>query len=171
LHPGYAAKLSFGRDLSLTLLVVHLQAGSKAGSYDKRRKAWEGMPAAIQALRKHGANDGLVVAGDFNTDGCEDCKPAVPSPGEVRQLSQRLAELEPSLKVLQPTLECTEYHDADPWLFDHFAVSPALQEKARGPVIVSGYCAERRCSKDADEFGDADEYLSDHCPIVLELAR
>ena len=83
-----------------------------------------------------------------------------------------LAALDVPFRRVESGPACSEYYRGEGGLLDHFAVTRGMREV--GPEArahVEGYCAEVACARLPERhMPRAYEELSDHCPIVLEIA-
>ena len=158
LHPGLRASVAFRGGPRFEFVSVHLPSGPGKDHATLRRHSWRGLDLL---------GNPAVVAGDFNTSGCDGCDSPVTPEQEVIDLTGALQHAD--LLRVPSTLNCSEYFDRKPWLLDHVAVSDSLRPLVRGRAQVAGYCAELTCQQ-ASGFAAAHRHLSDHCPVVLELA-
>jgi exonuclease III len=171
-RPALAAYFEFPGGFDTHVVVLHAVAGESRERMQLRERAFRSFPDLQRAAYRSHADTDLIVTGDFNTSGCaEGCEPKRTPASEIARLRELLELTKPALRLIPPTIDCSEYHDDRPYLLDHFAVSATtreLGEQAR--AAVDGYCTETRCSSEYD-VGDRDIYdaLSDHCPVVLEF--
>lgn len=152
-------------------LVVHLKA--KSDGYALRAQQWSLLAEiAAELLRR---DPDLIILGDFNATG-----PAGGSP--ETELAALAAVLEPlGLRRLAPAEPCSAYWDGarrdawqEPSLLD--LVWVAGLHEGLGPrdiVHPLHHCARHRCrpfrstaAHPEPDYAD----LSDHCPLVLDLA-
>ncbi|MFO0571864.1 MAG: SH3 domain-containing protein [Polyangiaceae bacterium] len=168
LRPGHGAYLTFPGGLDLFLISVHSKSGSDARSYDLRQKTLAAFSSLGKALKRPDGDSDIVVAGDFNTMGCDRCTPALSADDELERTDRALG---PSFRrVVAAQDSCSEYHAGRPASLDHFVVTTALRELTPGRApMVSGYCAALHCSVGPDEPPPAARALSDHCPLVLDF--
>lgn len=166
---AYMRRLPHGPDFHA--VVVHLKA--RPDGFELRRKQW---PALAQVLAELGRSDAdIVLLGDFNTTGPEDGSPG-------RELEQLDAALAPAgVQRVRNEAGCSAYWDGrrrdawkEPSLLD-LAWTGGLAESI-GPessTTVLGPCARHRCDpfRSTDAYPELDyERVSDHCPIVIDLA-
>jgi Endonuclease/Exonuclease/phosphatase family len=168
LRPGHGSHFEADA-LSFHLYSVHAKSGPRPRDWFRREEALEGATDALaqaQALRR---DDDVIFAGDWNTMGCPDCKPAFDGAGEILETERRLAAFTPALRRVPVELSCSEYYRGHGALLDHFFVS-SLDELPSGALAqVHGYCALAGCA-DHDAIEEpAYQYLSDHCPLVLDI--
>lgn len=172
LRPGFGGYLRFPGGLDLFLIGAHLKSGTTARALALRQRSIEGFAAAYRESYATVADSDVVVAGDFNTMGCEQCSPRVGALPERRALSEQLEQLPAPFRMVEANLSCSHYFGRRPTLLDHFAASARLVElpnERRAEVL--GDCAVRACRPlgRAEQRGAFSAELSDHCPIVLEL--
>jgi endonuclease/exonuclease/phosphatase family metal-dependent hydrolase len=175
-RPAFAAYftgLEGGPDL--WLVAVHLKAMPEG--IELRRQQWPELLAVSEAKRAgaHGDED-LIVLGDFNTTGRR-------RGGEAVERAELAATLERGgLRRIPNATGCTAYYDGarrDAWkepseidLVWVRGLAESLDAEAR--VHSGTHCAAQRCrdfrSTKAYPLRDY-AFVSDHCPVVLDLAR
>ena len=173
---GYLRARGGGPDL--WLFVVHLKAMPEG--YPLRRRQWPTLAAIADALVSapspgQGDHD-MVLLGDFNTTGPRGGDPRA----EQRELAELLAPV--GLRRLTSATGCTAYYEGarrDAWKqpseIDLVWVRDLREAVAADAQVHSGtHCAASSCR----EFRSTDAYpvrdfqrVSDHCPVVLDLAR
>jgi endonuclease/exonuclease/phosphatase family metal-dependent hydrolase len=162
------------------LVVVHLKAMPDA--IDLRRQQWTILAAIANDGLGQGAGAGdhdLLIVGDFNTTGPVGA--GTHGPGiEQAELAQVLDGAQ--LRRLPNANGCTAYYDGqrrDAWQEPSeidlvWARDLAESIEADTEVRSGTHCAEERCrdfrSSDAYPVRDY-ELVSDHCPVVLDLAQ
>lgn len=168
--PGFAGYFSITDGPDFHLIAVHGASGLNAEQFDKR--------ALTAAALEDVANDAIAInddsdvlfAGDFNTGGCEECDPVTSNDDEVAALTETVAGFEPSLALLPTTETCSRVDDAGS-LIDHVLATGSMAEVPRGSKVhVSGICEETSCGRQKNWLEDAYDRLSDHCPLILDLA-
>jgi endonuclease/exonuclease/phosphatase family metal-dependent hydrolase len=180
-RPAYSVYLrAHDRGPDFWLVVVHLKAMPDA--IDLRREQWPMLAALARdgLAQGPGARDrDLLIVGDFNTTG--------PVGAGSRGPAIEQAELEQALdgaglRRLRNASGCTAYYDGqrrDAWQEPSeidlvWARDLAESIEADTQVRSGTHCAEERCrdfrSTDAYPVRDY-ELVSDHCPVVLDLAR
>lgn len=172
LRPGVAAYARFASGLDLHLLSVHLDSGTLSRDYGNRRESVAAMQRVAPALRRKHADADLLLLGDLNTMGCKQCQPSLTAQDELARLDAELAGL--SLVRLSPRDDraCTHYHRGRPGLLDHVVAASGMRALAAGArVEVHGPCRDLACGRAArGEQVAAWKHLSDHCPLIVELA-
>ncbi len=165
-HPGLAGRFRFAGGSDVTLVVVHTKSGWDNEDRQLRAHTFEALGRAYRAL---GDDPGDVVfLGDFNTEGCPHCDPAITPQQELHELAQIAARADPPLRLLPASLPCSYAGDEGFRLLDHALAPFHMQAAARSRVEVHGICRELRCTGDATQSG-AHAVLSDHCPLVVTL--
>lgn len=155
-RPGLSAEVRLG-ERRFEMVAVHFKSGTDARSFGMRDRSF-------LALAEHAktARIPLVVAGDFNTMGCEDCVPPVSAEEERRRRDGALRTAGGDLVPDAPS--CSHYYGETPGLLDGFATF-GLSSQA---VTVGGECARSDCR--VARGGEFFRTVSDHCPLALELA-
>jgi endonuclease/exonuclease/phosphatase family metal-dependent hydrolase len=180
-RPAFSAYLR-GRERGpdLHVVVVHLKAMPDA--IDLRRQQWPVLVELAQTLGRAGVGAGdrdLLIVGDFNTTG----PPGAGADGprlEQTELAAILAAAE--LRRLPNGNGCTAYYDGarrDAWKEPSeidLVWARGLDEALASDANVSSgtHCASERCRdfRSTDAYPQRDyERVSDHCPVVLDLAR
>ena len=166
--PGFAGYFRFSGGLDLHIIGVHFLAGDEPHSLEKRRRSYAALPREVDRLQQSLPDSDVLIAGDWNTSGCEECKPPVKTNDELRMALEWLARPPVSFGAVTPSVPCTQGFSDEPQLLDHFVASRQLQQMQLGEqAVVSGHCAESRCAREQGDI--ASERLSDHCPVVLSL--
>jgi endonuclease/exonuclease/phosphatase family metal-dependent hydrolase len=165
LRPGHGAHLTFPGGLSLHVVSLHLKSGTERRSLDLRQRSVQSLSKVYQLAQAQLPDPDVVFAGDWNTMGCARCSPKLSGAEEIAELSRSLEILDPRLTLVQGH-GCSHFYRGRPGLLDHFAVSPSL---GAAVASVSGYCGVRDC-KAFETDPEAYHAISDHCPVVLELA-
>lgn len=179
-RPAFSAYLR-GRERGpdFWLVVVHLKA--MPDGIDQRRKQWPMLAALARDHLVHGPGAGdhdLLIMGDFNTTGPAGAGARGPVI-EQAELAEVLAGA--GLRRLRNAGGCTAYYDGqrrDAWQepseIDLMWIRDLAESATPNTEVRSGtHCAEERCrdfrSTDAYPVRDY-EFVSDHCPVVLDLA-
>lgn len=167
LRPGLAGRLRFPGGLDLTLVSLHLKSGRDERAHGLRRRSYAAIGPALRAI---GAADGdVLLAGDFNSMGCDDCEPRLSAANELGAFERLIGGFQTPLRRVPSDASCTERAGAHGGLLDHFVAPRAMRELGAGTrADVSGYCDLGACER-GGEPPSAHARLSDHCPVVLEL--
>lgn len=170
ISPGFAGYFSIEGGPDFHLIAVHGATGSVSEQLEKR--------ALITAAMEPVSNDAMAVnpdadilfAGDFNSVGCESCDPVVSNEEENTLLGQTVAGFQPSLTLLPTSEACTRVADDMPHI-DHVLAAADMAEVPSGSTVhVTGICEEISCDRQVNWLEDAYDRLSDHCPLILDLA-
>lgn len=167
---AYLRRLPAGPDFHA--VVVHLKA--RPDGLALRREQWPRLAKVLAGFTREGDAD-LVVLGDFNTTGPKDGSPDQ----ELGELDAALSAA--SLRRLPNPAGCSAYWDGrrrdawqEPSLLDLAWVGGLAESSAAAAsVTVLGPCARYGCDafRSTDAYPDLDyERVSDHCPIVVDLA-
>lgn len=166
LRPGYGGFFRFAGGLDLEVVGVHLKSGTDARSYELRRSSWAALGAVAGRARAARRDDDLLVLGDFNSMGCARCPERLSAEVERAELARTVAELVP----LDVVPACTHYHHRRSGVLDLALARRGMRElPARARAAVAGFCAEQGCRPLTGDAPAAQDALSDHCPIVVEL--
>ncbi|MBB4660207.1 endonuclease/exonuclease/phosphatase family protein [Parvularcula dongshanensis] len=170
LRPGRAAYVRSltegGADFSL--VAVHLDSGRGEKDFRTRQEAYDRLDGLFSRLFASERDRDLIVMGDFNTMGADGI---MEGPSEIEALSQIAANEAPGFVLMPTDIPCTEYYRGQCGALDHIVVAAGIAEREARLVSVSGICAARN----GERFPEASppaayEVLSDHCPVVLDLA-
>jgi endonuclease/exonuclease/phosphatase family metal-dependent hydrolase len=172
LRPGFGGYFHFPGGADLHFVAVHLKSGEGGREYGLRRASIRGAVAAYRDLQTTALDDDVVLAGDFNTMGCLECKPKIRAPAEIAEVTAALAGLEVPFRRVESWPACSEYYRGEGGLLDHFVVTRGMREvPLEARAHVEGYCAEVSCARlDERHMPRAYGELSDHCPTVLEVS-
>lgn len=167
LRPGLAIRLRFSSGPDLSAISVHLDSGVEGHDFRHRTESLRALEGALAPLIREDAD--VLVMGDFNTMGQR--APQVSASQEIERLDATLAGLTPPLRRISSDVACTEYYRRRGGLLDHVLATVGMAEiAADARVRVAGPCARHRCALPRGVHPRALERLSDHCPIVIELA-
>ena len=156
LRPGLAASARFAGGRRLTLVTVHLDSGTDARDHAHRVQSVERLAASL------GGRADAVVVGDFNAMGTR----SLTADRELVALDAHLAS--GALRRVISRTPCTEFYRRRGGTLDLALVTAPLLEGST--VEVAGPCASLRCALPRGAHPESLTWLSDHCPIVLELA-
>lgn len=170
LRPGLFARVRSRRGgLDFQVIVVHTDSGVRDRDYGNRLRFLDSLAVEVRARRPADAD--IIVLGDLNTMGrnADDDLAAVSASEEIAHLDRAAAGM--GLRRLGNAPDCTEYYRGRGATLDHILVAIASEEAASLRVAaVTGYCAEARCGRlDPSEMPYDYAYVSDHCPVVIEL--
>ncbi len=174
LRPGYGAYLRWPGGPDIHFVAVHLDSGPARHDYDHRVASLSHLADAFDSLQSLVSDSDVVVAGDFNTMGCEargGCQPPVNAEQELTTIDRTLGALRVPFRRVPEDLPCTEYYRGRGHDLDHFVVSAALAELPSAThASVQGDCAASRCAP-RHEPSESYSHVSDHCPVLLDLPR
>lgn len=166
--PGFASYLSFEGGPDFHLLVIHAYAGNGSSEHAKRGRFLQALERSLGELARVEADRDVVVTGDFNTSGCQDCSPGIDAAAEAHELAQRVGSFATPLRSVQSSEACS-FAGERPALLDHFLVSSSFEELPNDArAVVSGVCAASHC-RGVFPKAKAERSLSDHCPVLLQL--
>lgn len=169
--PGFAGYFRINGGPDFHLVSVHMHSGSSQDPADGRAHALSAMPDVIQEAQALVADNDVFFAGDFNTSGCENCSPSFTSEEEIASVVEQFDEPSHPLRLIPASERCSREDGGDSPLLDHIAATDTTQEVGADPIaVVSGICAEFKCDRMREWHEDARERLSDHCPVLLDLA-
>lgn len=170
ISPGYAGYFSIDGGPDFHLIAVHGHTGDGKVDFDARVATAAALEAAAKDAYDLNPDTDVVVAGDFNSVGCTGCDPVLSNTDEVTELGQTVASFDPALTLIPKSEACTRVADDMP-LIDHIIAAANMAEVPDDAVVhVSGICEEIRCDRQVNWLEDAYDRLSDHCPLVLDLA-
>jgi endonuclease/exonuclease/phosphatase family metal-dependent hydrolase len=166
LRPGLAADVRAPGGLDLHVVSFHAKAYGDARSRGRREHVYASMQAIVDEIRRGGGDEtDLLILGDFNTVGCDDC-PTRETPAQEAQALARAAG-SAGLRHVQTSHPCSHYWDRQGSFgtLDHVLADASMRE-LEGHVHVSGFCAASAC---AYHGGASHTALSDHCPLLVDL--
>jgi len=169
--PGFAGYFKVEGGPDFHFVSVHFASGDAAGSMDARAESIEAMPATVSATQAVKPDTDVLFAGDFNTSGCSECDEPVESTDEIAGMAAQFDAAGNPLRLLPGSEDCSREDGDNSHLLDHFAVTDSMKETPAGAKAeVGGFCAEGACDRLRLWQEDARKRLSDHCPLILELA-
>lgn len=166
LRPGLALPLTRGAGIDFILVSLHAKSGTKKRDLGLRRRSAAQLAAAIGKLDRERAERDVILAGDFNTMGCSSCNPRVSASEELAAFDQHLGTV---ARRVRTTPDCSHAYRGGAASLDHLVVR--LDEAELHPsatAVSSGYCGLQGCVFKSSS-GAAQERLSDHCPVLLDL--
>ena len=168
LRPGYYAYVQSrqkdGADFHL--IAVHLKSGPTVFALEQRQKALNRIDKAAAPLLKH--DQDMVILGDFNTMGAGDRQS---QKSELKYLRRFVAKEKPGFSDLPIQPQCSHYFRGRGGQLDHVLVAKGMKEATVESGQVTGYCAMADCQRIRGDYPLAYRRLSDHCPVVLEIAN
>lgn len=170
--PGFAGYFAIEGGPDFHFVSTHLHSGTSQQAIEGRAQAIAVMPRVAAEAQAVAPDTDVLFAGDFNTSGCDECSPVVTSTDEIGGIPSKLLHGESApLRLVEASERCSREDGDQSYLLDHFAAANAMQEvPAEAVVQVSGFCSEGACDRLRLWHEDARARLSDHCPILLDLA-
>jgi predicted extracellular nuclease len=170
ISPGFAGYFSIEGGPDFHMVAIHGATGADPTQFEKRAQ----ITAAIEAVSNDAfainSDTDILFAGDFNSVGCESCDPVLSNEQENELLADTVAGFDPSLKLLPKSEACTRVADDMPHI-DHVLASANMAEVPKSSIVhVAGICEEISCDRQVNWLEDAYDRLSDHCPLLLDLA-
>lgn len=168
--PGFGGYFAIEGGPDFHLIAVHGQAGASRESFEKRQLITSALDSVASDAHAIDPDTDLIFAGDFNSVGCESCDPILSNEDEVAELGRAVARFDTQLELLPASEDCTRIADDMPYI-DHVLASASMAEvPADSMVQVAGICQEIGCDRQVNWLEDAYDRLSDHCPLLLDLA-
>jgi hypothetical protein len=170
ISPGFGGYFSIAGGPYFHLIAVHGATGDSPTQYEKRAQITAALETVAADAYAINPDTDIIFAGDFNTVGCASCDPVVSNEDEIAEMKESVAGFDPSLTLLPTTETCTRVADDMPHI-DHVLTAATMSEVPEGSVVhVTGICQEISCERQVHWLDDAYDRLSDHCPLVLDLA-
>jgi predicted extracellular nuclease len=167
LRPGLAARFGFPGGLDLTAVSVHFKSMPDERALDLRESSFAALPGVLRDVHSRSHDDDLLVLGDMNTMGCEDCEPPLSALDEVSAADADLRKN--GLRFVSADASGSHFHEGRATLLDHAVASLAMRELGPQQLThVAGLCAEPHAVS-GRAAKTLRRRLSDHCPIVLDI--
>ncbi len=168
--PGFGAYFSIEGGPDFHLVAVHGATGATATQLEKRDQITASLEGVAQDALAINPDTDIVFAGDFNSVGCEDCDPVLSNEDENARMGEAVAGFEAPLTLLPNSETCTRVASDMPHI-DHVLASASMTEVPKGSTVhVTGICEAIECDRQVNWLEDAHDRLSDHCPLILDLA-
>jgi predicted extracellular nuclease len=171
LRPGLAARLRFRGGLDLTAISAHFKSMADERALDLRESTFAAVPGVLREVSQRTGDTDLLLLGDLNTMGCDDCSPPVSARDELLAADQGLRR--GGLRVVTADAPGSHFHDGQPSLLDHALASLDMRElDPAARTHVAGVCATGAgpTPPNGRAAKKLRQRLSDHCPIVLDLS-
>lgn len=171
LRPGLAARLRFRGGLDLTAISAHFKSMSDERALDLRESTFAAIPGVLSELSRRASDTDLLLLGDLNTMGCDECSPPVSARDELLAADQGLRRA--GMRVVAADAPGSHFHDGRPSLLDHALATLDMRELDPAALThVSGACAAGagKTMPSGRAAKKLRQRLSDHCPIVLDLS-
>ena len=168
LRPGQYARVQSRttNGVNFHLIAVHLKSGPTVFALEERQKAFNRIDKAVAPLLKQDRD--VVILGDFNTMGAGDRQSQL---SELKYLRRFVGKEQPGFTDLPTQPQCSHYFRGYGGQLDHILVAQDMKEVTVSSVQVTGYCALVGCQRIRGDYPPAYRRLSDHCPVVLEIAN
>lgn len=167
-RPGLAARLRFPGGLDLLAISAHFKSMPDARSLELRKASFAALSGVLAASEARFADADLLLLGDLNTMGCEECSPVVSAAEELAEAARVLDA--GALRLVTADAAGSHFHEGRASLLDHAVAArrmreldPAVRTHVVGACELDAPKQSRRAAKQTRAR------LSDHCPIVLDL--
>ena len=171
LRPGLAARLRFRGGLDLTVISGHFKSMADERALDLRESTFAAIPGVLRELSQRTGDTDLLLLGDLNTMGCDDCYPPVSARDELSAANQGLRR--GGMRVVGADAPRSPINNGQPSLLDHALASLDMRElDPAARTHVAGVCAAGAApmAPSGRAAKKLRQRLSDHCPIVLDLS-
>jgi predicted extracellular nuclease len=171
LRPGFAGYFRFAGGADLHLVAVHLKSGVGEREVRLRRTSTSRFADVFAEAQGVEADADIVFLGDFNTMGCDECRPKVRAAAEISALDAAFGSEQgrPVVRA-RSDLACSEYYRGEGNLLDHVVAARGMKEAPGARAQVSGYCADVACTRQRPRDMPRAYYeLSDHCPVLFDI--
>lgn len=168
LRPGQYARVQSRttNGVDFHVIAVHLKSGPTVFALEERQKAFNRIDKAVAPFLKQ--DQDVMILGDFNTMGAGDRQSQL---SELKYLRRFVAKEKPGFTDLEVHPQCSQYFRGIGGQLDHILVTRAMKEVDVNSVQVTGYCALAGCQRIRGDYPLAYRRLSDHCPVVVEIAN
>ena len=148
------------------LIALHLKSGSTVFALEERQKALNRIDKTMKPFLFQDKD--IVILGDFNTMGAGDY---ASRKSELKYMRRMVSKEKPGFQDLLITPRCSHYFRGRGGWLDHILVNHGMEEVRTRSVRVTGYCAIAQCQRIKGDYPLAYEQLSDHCPVVIDIAN
>ena len=168
LRPGFYAYVQSlqkpGADFHL--ISLHLKSGPTVAALEERQKALNRIDKTVKPFLLQDKD--IVILGDLNTMGAGD---NASRKSELKYMRRMVSKEKPGFQDLPITPRCTHYFRGRGGWLDHILVNHGMAEVRTRSARVTGYCAIAQCQRIKGDYPLAYERLSDHCPVVIDIAN
>jgi endonuclease/exonuclease/phosphatase family metal-dependent hydrolase len=168
LRPGIAGYFRFPGGLDLTVIGVHLKSGVEARAVEERARSFTAFAEAVASARRSASDADVLLLGDMNSMGCDECSPAISPGAELTRTDALLAGLGVPVTRVPAEPACSHHYKNRSTLLDWAVRSDLAELPPKASVVVSGACGELGCDALSSAL-PSQTRLSDHCPIWVEL--
>jgi len=165
-RPGRYALVQRPNGPDFHIITVHSKSSTNSSSMATRQTSLDRIDDAVRPFLP--ADNDVIILGDFNTMGSGTDQSLIE---ELEDFSTRIAGDPPRFSQLQLEPQCTEYYDGHAGLLDHVIFNQTMIEISVNSGRVTGYCAIANCERFGQTTPSAYQNLSDHCPVVFEVAN
>ena len=168
LRPGHYAYVQSKQQpgVDFHLIALHLKSGPTVFALEDRHRALNRIDDTVsQFLAK---DQDIVILGDFNTMGAGD---ESSRKSELKYLRRMVAKEMPGFQDLPLVPQCSHYFRGRGGWLDHVLVNHGMEEFRERSARVTGYCAAAQCQRIKGDYPLAYQRLSDHCPVIIEIAN
>lgn len=168
LRPGQYAYAQAREDegVNFHLIALHLKSGPTVFAVEKRQKALNRIDQAVKPFLD--SDHDVVILGDFNTMGAGDWHS---QKSELKYIRRMVGKEKPGFEDLPLMPQCSHYFRGRGGWLDHILVAKEMKEVTVTSATVTGYCAIADCQRMKGDYPSAYRRLSDHCPVILEIAN
>ena len=148
------------------LIGLHLKSGPTVLAVETRQKALNRIDRTVAPLLKQ--DQDVVILGDFNTMGAGDKQSQL---SELKYVRRMVSKESPGFDDLRLTPQCSHYFRGRGGWLDHVLITKGMEEVEGSKIRVTGYCGVAQCKRIKGKYPAAYQRLSDHCPVVVEIAN
>ena len=164
-HYAYVQSLQkSGADFHL--IALHLKSAPTVLALEERQKALNRIDKTVKPFLSE--DEDIVILGDLNTMGAGD---NASRKSELKYMRRMVSKEKPGFQDLPITPRCTHYFRGRGGWLDHILVNHGMAEMRTRSARVTGYCAIAQCQRIKGDYPLAYERLSDHCPVVIDIAN
>lgn len=168
MRPGHYAYVQSLRKsgADFHLIALHLKSAPTVFALEERQKALNRIDKTVKPFLSE--DEDIVILGDLNTMGAGD---NASRKSELKYMRRMVSKEKPGFQDLPITPRCTHYFRGRGGWLDHILVNHGMAEMRTRSARVTGYCAIAQCQRIKGDYPLAYERLSDHCPVVIDIAN
>ena len=148
------------------LIALHLKSAPTVFALEERQKALNRIDSTVKPFLSQDKD--IVILGDLNTMGAGD---NASRKSELKYMRRMVSKEKPGFQDLPITPRCSHYFRGRGGWLDHILVNHGMEEVRTRSARVTGYCAIAQCQRIKGDYPLAYERLSDHCPVVIDIAN